>query len=628
MGERVRLGAIMPDGWLKESLIKNMQGCIGYLDELVPELITGQDIYGRDRLGKDAKLMDLGRNDTECQNQEVIEAQYLWWNSESQSNWKDGYCRSAFLLDNIKWKERASAFVKKAADTQDGDGYLGIYKEELRFKFETENGELWAQSTLLRVLLGYYEAVQDEKILNSVILAVNRIMQGYPIHSSSPFCVKDSFAGHCHGLTIVDALYKIYRITGEKKYADYAVWLYEDFSLHQVSEEDLKKCNIENPDYFFKSHGVHTYEHIRALIIAAYEKKEYMPVLRMLLAKLPYYLTPSGGPIGDEWIFGRTADAFATGYEFCSVHELMDSYLLLLELSGDLSWADKAEWLYYNAAQGMMHPADSSIMYCKTDNCYEANGHRCPEDGLYNPRYKYSPTHQDAAVCCVPNSGRIIPYFIESMFLKTEQGYQAALYGSCILKDTWKETEITIKEETNYPFDYNIKFEVTVSAPCEFALSFRFPDWAGELMIDNQVYVKNSVKEGQVTLQRVWEGTSKIEISMVCAVQFKKDFKGDVFISRGPLVYSLAISSIESILKEFNVKGFYEKAYVSKNREFENACIKSEELLQYYFKENPLGKNWESGMICGRCLINGVEHMVELTPMGHTILRKVTFKLV
>lgn len=628
MKHKLKLGTIMPGGWLKDSLEKNMEGCIGHLDQLVPELLVNQEIYGRDRLGKDAELTDLGRIETEQLEMEGPKEQYLWWNSESQSNWLDGYCRSAFLLDNRKWKEKAAKLVGRLLDTQDEDGYLGIYREELRFQFETENGELWAQSTLLRVLLGYYEVMQDKIILEKAECAAKRVMQGYPIYKSSPFCVKDSSAGHCHGLTLVDALYQLFHITGNREYVDYAVWLYEDFSKHQVSEEDLKICNIENPDYFFRSHGVHTYEHIRALIIAAYTDNKYMPLLHMLLTKLPFYITPSGGPIGDEWIFGRTADASLTGYEFCSVHELMDSYLLLMSVSGNLSWADKAEWLYYNAAQGMIHPEDSSIMYCKTDNCYEANEYRCPGDGHYNPRYKYSPTHQDAAVCCVPNSGRITPYFIESMFLKTEQGYVAALYGPCTLKDTWQDTEIMIKEYTDYPYAFQIRFEVTVSKPSKFSLSFRFPEWADSMTIDNQIYNRKSTKDDLITIDKIWEGITEVEMNMTGAVKFNKDFNGDVFISRGPLVYALPIISEEIVLKEMKVQGFREKAYIPVSREFENASINKEEFLTFQYKQNAQKKYSEAGTICGKIWIGDVQHPINLIPMGHTILRKVTFPLI
>ena len=57
--------------------------------------------------------------------------------------------------------------------------------------------------------------------------------------------------------------------------------------------------------------------------------------------------------------------------------------------------------------------------------------HPSDADDLKNPqtRYKYSPTHQDVAVCCVPNAGRIYPYYVKSMWLRTTKGLQAALFA-------------------------------------------------------------------------------------------------------------------------------------------------------------------------------------------------------
>jgi hypothetical protein len=51
--------------------------------------------------------------------------------------------------------------------------------------------------------------------------------------------------------------------------------------------------------------------------------------------RLPFgSIKPTGGATGDEWIWQQTADATHTGYEYCSLHELMDSYTVLLQKSG------------------------------------------------------------------------------------------------------------------------------------------------------------------------------------------------------------------------------------------------------------------------------------------------------
>ena len=267
-GRMICFGDTIPGGWLREEIQRAMEGCIGQLDQLLPELLTEHKIYGRDRLTTGSRLVELGRND--CEHPEVVsnEEQFFWWNSESQSNWRDGFVRSAFLLKDQKWLDKVQEYVEEMLQTQDEDGYLGIYARDLRFKCSGENGELWAQSTLFRALLACYEATGEERILQAIRKAAGCTMKGYPKGLSHPFQVKDSNSGHSHGLTVVDAFYRLFLLTGEKKYAEYAEWLYEDFSSWKMGEEDLQSQNVEDPFYRFHCHGVHTYEHIRALVIA------------------------------------------------------------------------------------------------------------------------------------------------------------------------------------------------------------------------------------------------------------------------------------------------------------------------------------------------------------------------
>lgn len=324
-------GSIKPKGWLKKRLEDNLKGFIGELDNILPDLLKNHDIYGKDRLTKKSGQFELGRNDPEIEDGQGNDWQFYWWNSETQSNWKDGFYRSALLLGEEPYLMRTREFVEKLLNTQDKEGYLGIYQEELRFKHTTENGELWAQSTLLRGLMGYYEAVGEERVLTSILKAVENIMEGYPMKKSHPFHVEDAFSGVGHGLTITDTFWRLYQLLGEEKYLDYAVWLYEEYSDSVQAEEDLQLHNIGNKNYKLKGHGVHTYEHIRALAIASIRREEYVPILEKCLSKLEKYVTISGAPVGDEWIYGREADSFETGYEFCSLQELLHTYSMLLE---------------------------------------------------------------------------------------------------------------------------------------------------------------------------------------------------------------------------------------------------------------------------------------------------------
>ena len=626
MSNRIKIGEIKPKGWLETELKENMSGCIGHLDELLPELLVDHDIYGDDRLKGGDKLRKLGRNDNAApEMQEENKEQFYWWNSESQSNWRDGYVRSAIMLEDQTYIKQTKAYLEKIFSTQE-NGYLGIYDEKLRFRCTGENGELWAQSSLFRGLLACYEGFQDESILDRICMAADCIMKGYPQEQSHPFDVHEPFAGVGHGLTIVDSFEWLYEITENRAYLEYAVWLYEEYSAYMQSECDIQIPNIRQPFYIFKGHAVHTFEHIRALIIAALEKEEYQILLDQLMQKLPYYLTPSGAPIGDEWIAGRTADATWTGYEFCTLQEMLHTYERMAVKTGDVVWNEQIEWLYFNAAEGMKHPTDSSIMYLKTDNCYTADGYKNPDDKKqdWNPRYKYSPTHQDAAVCCVPNSGRITPYYIQSLLHIVEDGYLAAGYGPYVYQGSYDHVPVRIEQTTSYPLDLHTIFYIKTAKPVRFSLHLRLPGWAKQMTVNGKVYENTSAICREIVLDQEWKD-EQIEINFEADIRFRTDFQHRTYLTCGPLLYCLELPAKEEVTKEMRVPGFTEKEYHPLNRTLEELAIAREDWPEFKVVSDKEAHRWGELRITGIFTDGQEKKQIDMVPMARTILRKITF---
>ncbi|EAY25345.1 beta-L-arabinofuranosidase domain-containing protein [Microscilla marina] len=630
--EWLAFGHIKPKGWVLEQMQRDLtDGFLGKLDELVPELTKEDDIYGQNRLSKNVKSKDLG-NKSEDKKWEV---QYLWWNSETQSNWRDGYIRAAVLTSNQAILEKVQKYVEHILSCQDPDGYLGIYDRELRYNFDNENGELWAQACLLRGLLAYYEATQEQKVLNAVVKAVRVTMQAYPPHASNPFGVKASFAGVGHGLIFTDVVDRLYQLTKEKVYLEYSLWLYENYSQNTLSEQDIQYKNAINPAYKFKGHGVHTYEHIRALVTAYYASgnPSLKKALGDYLTKLEKCITPSGGPVGDEWVAERYGDATETGYEYCSIHELLDSYTHLLQKTGDMQWADKAEWLLFNAAQGARHPQESCIAYLKTDNSYAMvgkfrPGDVCQEGEVEQVRYKYSPTHQDAAVCCNPNAGRIYPYYVKSMWLRSQTGLVAALYGASVLDTEINGISLKIEQKTNYPFEQQIAFELTLDQPQTFEFCLRQPAWA----TGAQIHIEGSkaTKQDQLwVIHKQWETGDVVTVNFEAKVEVRQDQKQDCYLSYGSLLYALPIKAERTVHKSHPVEGFYDLYYTTNeniNYYFDKTeAGKFEHQLQQVNTENPWGD--PASLLKGKLWnTQGQLQEVTLWPLGSTILRRVTFE--
>lgn len=603
-------GEIKPAGWIRQQMLGDLEGFVGNLDKLVPGLILEDDIYGKNRLSKTVKSKNLG-NISDGGDWEV---QYLWWNSETQSNWWDGYIRNAYLTDDSAHIQIVMKYIQRILATQDADGYLGIYQPDLRYNFHDENGELWSKATLLRGLLAYYEFTNEKTVLQSIERAVQNVMENYPIHASSPFKVDKPWAGGVsHGLVFTDVLDKLHQITGNKDYWSYALFLYEDYSRNNPGEKDVQYENIINPDFHLSGHGVHTYEHLRPLCVAAWSSGN--PYLTNALAvyqeKIKKCITPTGGPIGDEWIGGRTADATSTGYEYCSIHEMMDSYSVLLQKTGNAEYSDEIEKIFFNAAQGARHPEKSCITYLKTDNSYEMTGtlNGQPDPENKQTRYKYSPAHQDVAVCCVPNAGRITPCFVQNMWLKDKDGLVATLLGPSEVNTIISDNPVKIIEKTEYPYKNTFQFDVQVKKPSRFSLKIRKPTWAKKVKTNHDF----TEKDGFLVFSKKWEGTERLFLEFEATI-VKNTSANQTWFSYGALVLALPVEPVE-IPGRIYAPGFQDFTY------------SPVEKVVFEYKDGIVEKQ-PGELRFSAALFNPEKGETEqkiLIPVGKTILRQVTF---
>ena len=535
--QTVPFGSVKPLGWLQAQMRNDLNGLVGHLPQLVPVLFS-DSIYGSGRIHPQSGAPDLGNlksGDAEG------EDQYKWWNSETQSNTWDGLIRHVLLVGTPEERQRIDAYIQQILRTQDEDGYLGIYSPELRYRFQSENGELWAKATLLRGLVAYWEATGDQRVFAAIQKSVEETMNAYPIDQSQPFFAGDGFTGGVsHGLNFTDVLEMLYQRTGDLRYRSYAVFLYTNFSQNPASESDAQMGNLLTPGTRLMAHGVHTYEHLRPLALAALASGDttVQKALQIYLERLEEVVTVTGGPIGDEWIDGRKADA-GIGYEFCSLHELCASYAHMLLWTADARFGDLAENTFYNAAQGARDPHHSAIAYLKTDNSFEMTG-TCngePEPGRIQTRYKYSPAHQDVAVCCAPNAGRITPYFLQMSWLQQKDTIVHALLVPSELSTGEGKEALQIRCETDYPYDLSLRYTITQPSGRQRTIKIRKPSWALEVRCSESFREAN----GFLVISRVFGSNDSFTLSFSAEPEVVIQGESQYYFRCGPLVYALDI---------------------------------------------------------------------------------------
>lgn len=562
--------------------------------------------------------------------------QLAWWDSETRGNWLWGYVMMAHFANHPDHIARVRDLMEDLLATQDDDGYIGIYAPQWRYQHPAgENGELWGQSRALLPMLAYYEFTEDARYLQAVERTVQLTMRHY--NHNHPFFQKTddlsvNITGLTHGLCYVDVVEWLYRITQNPIYREFGIWLLEDFNKMATpfANDDLTISNLSDPHRPMSGHTVHTVEHVRALIWGAFasKKPEFIKAMDMALAKLRLYQTPSGAIVGDESIHGLPTPDI--GYEYCTLTEWLMSLNSACEHLGETRFGDMVETIAFNAGQGARLSNGKGISYLTSDTRLSAN-HIRPDSYSYlhghGGRFKFSPTHEDVACCCNPNSVRFMPHYISRMWLRHDDGIVAMLYGASELNTTIYDVPVSIITKTNYPFSNTIEMLFTSQKPVTFPMMFRIPDWATMMRLEVNGDITEDSIQGFYHVRRLWSTGDKVTITFITDMRLIPYPNDEYSIHYGALQFVLPIPHQITPIKNYPIANFHD--YDITPRQLEDAYripILDESLANYGLSVEEISDAnhdfpWDNPPIH---LQSKNESFI---PFGASILRRASFPL-
>lgn len=613
--EFLRTGEIQPSGWLKTQMEQDIStGYARYLLQLTDRCHL--DIY--DMENADSIRIGSGGN-----------RGAIWWDGETTGNWMDGYIRMAYLSGNQEAIKEAGEMVKKILNFQEKNGYLGAYPQKLRYESPSgaNNGELWSMACLYRGLIGYFELTGDKEALEAVERAVALTISRY--NKNRPYwSVALGRGGSGHNKMFTDVCAQLYRITGKQLYQDFIKFLYDswnDVGDQTQGEADALLRNLENPDLLLQCHGAHTMEHLRVpYYMYDTGNKKYEIAYKNWIPKVEKHLSPGGACISDENIEGRLGSP-DIGCEYCTMTEFLISLQTVLKETGISKYGDMIEKLAFNAAQGARMKNAMAIQYLTKDNQTEAT-----RELGHHSSFILSPTHEQVAVCCVPNAVRFYPYYVSNMWMRTtkEEGIVAVTYGPSVLNTTVNGVKVEIIEETSYPFEENLRFIINPRGKLEFPVWLREPQWSNNTQI-KATGAKIERENGYIKITKRWEEGDQVELTFGATVVRNKSFQDESYFSRGALIYSLAFEKELSKINSYPLEGFYD--FEAKARQGQSLSYSGIKQSEFTFKkdENGTGPSWKNPkiMLEGQ-LFNDDNKMVEkviLLPYGSTLLRQTTF---
>ncbi|MGC1391954.1 MAG: beta-L-arabinofuranosidase domain-containing protein [Bacteroidales bacterium] len=518
---KLPLGTVKPAGWLKSQLENQASGLTGNLDDFWPDLVNSA------WRGRNGEAWERG-------------PYYL-----------DGLVPLAYLLNDEHLINKVKTWIEPILASSSDTGWYGPVK----------NKDRWPLAVANKVLMQYFEATGDKRAIDVLIKYFKYL------HNSQPDWPDKDWRG-VRAMENAVTGYWLYRQTSEpwiletinsiqKNSYDWTTY-YEKFPWDSAAAADKKIPLNWGPDGL-TAHVVNNAMAIKYPGLWYQQSKDERFKKAVFSGIKKYDLNhgqPGGRFSGDEHLAGKSP---GHGTELCSVVEYMFSLEELYEIFGINTLADRLELLAYNSLPGTTTPDLWAHQYDQQANQILVSFAKrdWTTNGDYSNIYGLMPDF----ACCLANMHQGWPKFIESMWMATnDNGLALVTYGPSVVKARVANgKEVTISEETNYPFSGSVKLTINTEKPVRFPVDLRIPGWADSVTIkfkDNSIKVKN-ISTYRMTER--WRNGDQIFIELPMHLRIENRYKNSLSILRGPIYFSLRINkefkSVKINYDNFNYKG-------------------------------------------------------------------------
>jgi DUF1680 family protein len=503
---KLPLGSVRPEGWLRRQLELEAKGFSGRLEE----------------------ISQFCKYDGNEWTSPAGQGKFGW---EEVPYWLRGYIDLGYVLQDPAIVKRANDWVNAVLRTQRPNGYFG---SESNVASELVNGrrarmlDVWPNMVMLFPLRSLYEATGDARILP--------FMSRY-FRWQSTVPLEDFLSASWQkqrGGDNLDSILWLYNRTGDPWLLDLARVTHErtnDWSGTIASWHNVNfaEC-FREPAQFFQLARDPRY--VRAT------HRNYDDMIRL------YGQVPGGGYASDE----NSRPGFngpRNGTETCAWAEMMYSDQLLLSITGDRVWADRAEEIAFNSFPASMTPDLKGLHYITSPNQVQLDkANKAPMIENSGDMFRYDPYGYR---CCQHNAAFGWPYFSEHLWMATrDNGLAAVMYAPNQVKaKVANGSEVLLIEQTNYPFDDSIAITVQTPKPVSFPLTLRVPAWCDRpsVTLNGKPLPAVTNPGGWLVIDRYWSAKDYIVLTlpMKIGVRTWKENRQTVSVDRGPLTYSLKI---------------------------------------------------------------------------------------
>ncbi|HVV01476.1 MAG TPA: beta-L-arabinofuranosidase domain-containing protein [Verrucomicrobiae bacterium] len=498
---KLPIGAIRPEGWLRQQLLLESDGMTGKL----PELSKWCQFEG-------SAWTDPNGEGTNG------------W--EELPYWLKGYGDLGYVLGDKKIIATAGKWINAVLASQQPDGWFGPRALKTGLKGYPD---LWPQMVMCNVLQSFYEFSGDARVVPFLSHYFHWMSRQPPETFGRGYWPKIRFGDD------LATVYWLYDRTGDESLLKLARDIHENMQDWTSGVHDWHNVNIAQG---FREPAIF-YQQARQPRFLAAAERDYDEVMDV------YGQFPGGGFAGDENCRPGFTDP-RQGFETCGIVEFMHSFEMLTKISGRPAWSDRCEDIAFNSFPAAVTPDWKGLHYLTCANQVQLDkGSKAP--GIENGGTMFSYSPLQVYRCCQHNVSHGWPYYSEELWLATsDRGLCASLYSASEVSATAGDgAKVRISEETDYPFSEDVVFKLAPERPARFPLYLRIPGWCSHAAIRVNGHRASIHPRGlsYVSLERMWKAGDVVRLTLPMEVSVKRwdKNKNGASVSYGPLSFSLDI---------------------------------------------------------------------------------------
>lgn len=487
----------------------------------------------------------------------------------------EGMAYSLINNPDPELEKKADQWIDKFAAAQQPNGYINTFYTLTGLDKRWSNmdkHEMYCAGHMIEAGVAYYKATGKRKLLDVCIRMADHMMNTFGPDK------RHWVPGHEE---IELALVKLYQVTGQENYLNFANWLLEERGYGYGSKGDEGEWD---PIYYqddkpvremtdIAGHAVRCmYLYCGMADVAAIKRDSgYIAALNRLwddVVLRNMYIT---GGIGSS----RHNEGFTEDYDLPNLDaycETCASVGMVLwnqrmnQLTGDSKYVDVLERSMYNGALAGISLAGDRFFYV---NPLESKGNH----------------HRQAwygCACCPSQISRFLPSIGNYIYGTSKEAIWVNLYIGNSTEIQAGKNHITLKQETDYPWNGKVKLTVSSTTPLNKEIRLRIPGWCKQytLAVNGQQQMA-PVEKGYAVVQKEWKDGDEISLHLEMPVEIVeadsrvKQNTGKRAIQRGPLVYCMEETD--------NTKDFDKLAITPQtafNCNFETSLLNGVEIIQ------------------------------------------------